>query len=74
MHKRISPHGDFDHMGNAGVDKEKDILEKYNISNIDILKESSKIYRTDLNGSMMIKIKNNKLRIETCSFIILTLI
>ena len=28
----------FMFMGDAGVDKEKDILEKYNISNIDILK------------------------------------
>lgn len=28
---------------------------------------SSKIYRTDIDGSIMFKIKNNKLRIETCS-------
>ena len=28
----------FMFMGDAGVDKEKDILEKYNISNIDVLK------------------------------------
>ena len=27
----------------------------------------SKIYRTDQNGSVMFKIKNNKLKIETCS-------
>lgn len=27
----------------------------------------SKIYRTDQDGSIMFKIKNNKLRIETCS-------
>ena len=26
----------------------------------------SKIYRTDLDGSIMFKIKNNKLQIETC--------
>ena len=53
MYKRMSPHGDSDHMedsihllnnynfmfmGDAGVDKEKDILERYNISNIDVLK------------------------------------
>ena len=28
---------------------------------------NSKIYRKDLDGSIMFKIKNNKLRIETCS-------
>ena len=38
MHKRISPHGDFDHMGDAGIEKEKDILAEYNISDIDVLK------------------------------------
>lgn len=98
-------------MGDAGVDKEKDILGKYNISNIDVLKvghhgsktsssnsfiniikpkysvisvgknnryghpnkevldnlKDSKVYRTDQDGSIMFKIKNNKLRIETCS-------
>ncbi len=27
----------------------------------------SKIYRTDQDGSIMFKIKNNKLKIETCS-------
>ena len=98
-------------MGDAGVEKEKDILNKYNLSNIDVLKvghhgsktsssknfineinpkysvisvgknnryghpnkevldtlEDSKIYRTDQDGSIMFKIKNNKLRIETCS-------
>ena len=29
--------------------------------------ENSKIYRTDQDGSFMFKIKNNKLKIETCS-------
>ena len=29
--------------------------------------ENSKIYRTDQDGSIMFKIKNNKLKIETCS-------
>ena len=101
----------FMFMGDAGIDKEKDILEKYNISDIDVLKvghhgsrtssgkefiniinpkysiisvgknnryghpnkevlnnlENSKIYRTDQDGSIMFKIKNNKLKIETCS-------
>mgnify|MGYP004656546885 FL=1 len=98
-------------MGDAGVEKEKDILEKYNISDIDVLKvghhgsktssdkkfideikpkysiisvgknnryghpnkevlytlNDSKIYRTDQDGSIMFKIKNDKLQIETCS-------
>lgn len=101
----------FMFMGDAGVDKEKDILERHNISNIDVLKvghhgsktsssksfinkinpkysiisvgknnryghpnkevlnnlDHSKIYRTDEDGSIMFKIKNNKLKIETCS-------
>ena len=101
----------FMFMGDAGVEKEKDILNKYNISNIDVLKvghhgsktsssknfineinprysiisvgknnryshpnkevlnvlDNSKIYRTDIDGSIMFKIKNNKLKIETCS-------
>ena len=98
-------------MGDAGVDKEKDILDKYNLSNIDVLKVghhgsktssskefideinpkygvisvgknnryghpnkevlnnlyNSKIYRTDQDGSIMFKIKKDKLQIETCS-------
>ena len=101
----------FMFMGDAGVDKEKDILNKYNITNIDVLKvghhgsktssgkdfingmnpkysiisvgknnryghpnkevlnnlEDSKIYRTDQNGSVIFKIKNNKLQVEICS-------
>ena len=28
---------------------------------------NSKIYRTDQDGSIMFKVKNNKLKIETCS-------
>ena len=99
----------FMFMGDAGIDKEKDILDKYSISNIDVLKvghhgsktssskefinelnpkysiisvgknnryghpnkealnilSNSKIYRTDEDGSIMFKIKNNKLKIET---------
>lgn len=101
----------FMFMGDAGIEKEKDILEKYNISNIDVLNvghhgsktssdkyfineinpkysiisvgknnryghpkdevlkvlKKSKIYRTDQDGSIMFKIKNNKLKIKTCS-------
>ena len=29
--------------------------------------EDSKIYRTDKDGSIMFKIKNNKIQVETCS-------
>ena len=98
-------------MGDAGVEVEEDLIEKYNLNNIDVLKvghhgsrtssgknfidevnpkysiisvgknnryghpnkevlnnlENSKIYRTDQDGSIMLKIRNNKLRIETCS-------
>ena len=98
-------------MGDAGVGREKDILDKYNLSDIDVLKvghhgsntsssenfiknispkyslisvgennryghpkdrvlnvlRNSKIYRTDIDGSIMFKIKNNKLKIETCN-------
>ena len=98
-------------MGDAGEDKEKDILDEYDLSDIDVLKvghhgsktsnskefineinpkygiisvgnnnryghpnkevlnnlEDSKIYRTDKQGSIMFKIKKNKLKIETCN-------
>ena len=98
-------------MGDAGVDVEEDLIEKYNLQDIDVLKvghhgsktssskdfineikpkysiisvgknnryghpnkevlnnlEDSKIYKTDQDGSIIFKIKNNKLKIETCS-------
>ena len=98
-------------MGDAEEDKEKDILDEYNLSDIDVLKvenhgsktssskefnndinlkygiisvgnnnryghpnkevlnnlSDSKIYRTDQDGSIMFKIRNNKLKIKTCS-------
>ena len=98
-------------MGDAGMKREMDIIDKYNLSNIDFLKvghhgsktsssesfinkinpkysiisvgknnryghpnkevlnnlDHSKIYRTDEDGSIMFKNKNNKLKIETCS-------
>ena len=101
----------FMFMGDSGIEKEKDILDKYNISDIDVLKvghhgsktsssiefineinpkyslisvgknnryghpnkevlenlNNSKIYRIDQDGSIMFKIKNNRLKIETCS-------
>ena len=101
----------FMFMGDAGVNTEKEILDKYSLPDIDVLKvghhgsktssskefidnikptysiisvdknnryghpnkevlntlENSKIYRTDEDGSIMFKINNNKLKIETCS-------
>ena len=40
----------------------KDLKENLLLENL----EDSKIYRTDKQGSIMFKIKNNKLKIETC--------
>ena len=101
----------FMFMGDASGITEKEILNKYNLPDIDVLKaghhgsktssskefidtinpkysiisvgknnryghpnkealdnlEGSKIYRTDQDGSIMFKIKNNKLKIKTCS-------
>ena len=98
-------------MGDAGVEVEQNLIEKYNLQDIDVLKvghhgsktssskefvgvinpkysiisvgknnryghpndsvlqnlNDSKIYRTDQDGSIMFKIKNNKLEIETCA-------
>ena len=97
-------------MGDAGIDREKDILEKYNLSNIDFIKighygsntssseefinainpkfslisvgknnryghpkksvldtlSNTKIYRTDLDGSIEIKLNKNRYKIRTC--------
>ena len=101
----------FMFMGDASITTEKEILNKYNLPNIDVLKvghhgsktssskdfideinpkhsiisvgknnryghpnkevlnnlKNSKIYRTDEDGSIMFNIKNNKLKIETCT-------
>ena len=101
----------FMFMGDASITTEKEIMNKYNLPDIDVLKvghhgsktssgknfineinpkysvisvgknnryghpnkevlnnlKDSKIYRTDQDGSIMFKIKNNKLKIETCS-------
>ena len=101
----------FMFMGDASSTTEKEIIDKYNLPDIDVLKvghhgsrtsssiefineinpeysiisvgknnryghpnkevldalEESKIYRTDQDGSIMFKINNNKLKIETCS-------
>jgi competence protein ComEC len=98
-------------MGDVGVEVEEDLIKKYNLQDIDVLKvghhgsktsssqkfideiipkysvisvgknnryghpnkdvlgnlDNSKIYRTDQNGSIMFKIKNNKLEIKTCA-------
>ena len=98
-------------MGDASSTTEKEILDKYNLPGIDVLKvghhgsktssgkefineinpkysiisvgknnryghpnkealdnlKDSKIYRTDEDGSIMFKIKNNKLKVETCA-------
>ena len=98
-------------MGDAGVEVEEDLIQKYNLQNIDVLKvghhgsktsssknfideinpkysiisvgknnryghpndsvldnlKDSKIYRTDQDGSIIFKIKNNKLKTETCA-------
>ena len=100
----------FMFMGDASVTTEKEILSKYNLPDIDVLKaghhgsktssgkefinevkpkysiisvgknnryghpnievldilKKSRIYRTDKDGSIMFKIKNNKLQIDTC--------
>ena len=97
-------------MGDASITTEQEILNTYDLPNIDILKvghhgsktsssevfikntkpkysvisvgknnryghpnkevldnlKNSEIYRTDQDGSIMFKIKNNKLQIETC--------
>ena len=98
-------------MGDSSLNKENDLINKYNLKNIDFLKvghhgsntsssnhfidiikpkysiisvgrnnryghpnkevldtlNDSKIYRTDQDGSIMFKIKKDKLQIETCS-------
>ena len=98
-------------MGDASITTEKEIINKYNLPDIDVLKVGhhgsrtssgeefineinpkysiisvgknnryghpnkevldnlgkSKIYRTDQDGSIMFKFKNNKLKIETCT-------
>ena len=98
-------------MGDTGVEVEEDLIEKYNLQDIDFFKvghhgsrtssskefideinpnysiisvgknnryghpnkealdnlKESKIYRTDEDGSITFKIKNNKLKIEICS-------
>jgi len=97
-------------MGDAGVEVEKDLIDKYDLWKVDVLKvghhgsktsssdvfinrikpkysiisvgksnnfghpnksvldtlKASKIYRSDQEGSIMLKIKNNTLKIETC--------
>ena len=52
MRKRMSPHGDYDHMGEA-------------INLVNNL-ENSQIYRTTQDGSVMFKIKKDRLSVDTC--------
>ena len=110
IYTKINNHK-FLFMGDAGVEVEEDLIEKYNLQDIDVLKvghhgsktssgkefineinpsysiisagknnryghpndnvlenlESSKIYRTDQDGSIMFKINKDKLKIETCT-------
>ena len=42
---------------------------RYGHPNKEVLEnlENSKVYRTDQDGSILFKIKNNKLNIETCT-------
>ena len=98
-------------MGDAGVELEEELIKKYNLQDIDVLKvehhgsktssgkelidevnpkysiisvgknnryghpndsvlgnlNNSKIYRTDQDGSILFKIKKDKLKIETCT-------
>ena len=98
-------------MGDAGVEVEEDLIQKYNLNDIDVLKvghhgsktsssknfineinprysiisvgknnryghpnkdlldnlNNSKIYRTNIDGSIMLKIKKNKLKVEMCA-------
>lgn len=101
----------FMFMGDAGIEKEEDILDKYNLSNIDVLKvghyvsstsssknfinsinpkyslisvgennryghpktsvlnilNKSKIYRTDIDGSIEIKVNKYGYKIKSCA-------
>ena len=101
----------FMFMGDASITTEKEIINKYSLLDIDVLKvghhgsntssskefideinskysiisvgknnryghpnkevlnnlKESKIYRTDQDGSIMFKVKNNRFKIETCS-------
>ena len=98
-------------MGDAGIEKEQDIISKYNLKNIDFLKvghhgsntssskefidsintkyslisvgknnkyghpkkevldilKNSKIYRTDRDGGIRIKLNKNSYKIDTCN-------
>ena len=101
----------FMFMGDASINTEKEILDNYNLPDIDVLKvghhgsktssskefineinpkysiisveknnryghpnkevldnlNDTKVYRTDKQGSIMFKIKNNRLKVDTCS-------
>ena len=59
MHKCMSPHGDYDHMGDAELSKEKDILDKYNISNIDVLKVGHHGFKTSSSENLINEMNPN---------------
>ena len=56
-------------MGDAGIEKEKDILDKYNLANKEVLNNlsDSKIYRTDQDGSIMLKFYELNEKVQTLS-------
>ena len=64
-------------MGDAGTEIEEDLIEKYNLQNIDVLKvghhgsktSSSKTFINEINPkySIICVGNNNKLKIETCN-------
>ena len=85
MHKHMSPHGDYDHMGESInlINSSKYFIDtikpkyglisvgknnKYNHPNKEVLStlDNSKIYRTDKDGSIEIKLKRNGYKIRTC--------
>ena len=84
MHKHMSPHGDYDHMGESInlINSSKYFIDtikpkyglisvgknnKYNHPNKEVLNTlgNSKIYRTDKDGSIEIKLKRNGYKIRT---------
>ena len=68
MHKHMSAHGDYDHMCGAGVEAEEDLIEKYNLQDIDVLKVGHHGSKTSAGKEFIDEINPNKdkLKIETC--------
>ena len=59
----------FVFMGDAVIEQEKDILDKYNLANKEVLNNlsDSKIYRTDQDGSIMLKFYELNEKVQTLS-------